>query len=179
MIAPQSIETMSPSSSTPVAGDAVHDHLVGRRADHGGEAVIAEEVRLGAPALEDLRAAVSRSAVRAPGRAARIHTSCISATTVPARRISAIWSGTSRVITPARIESFDLADDALEHEIARAHTVDDPHPLPDGAVVVEDRHRVGLVEPRASARRPPRCRRRAARPGHRRCRRSTASSAAC
>ena len=36
------------------AGDAVDDHVVGRGADHGREAVVAEEVRGGAPALEDL-----------------------------------------------------------------------------------------------------------------------------
>ena len=36
------------------AGDAVHDHGVGRGADHGREAVVVEEVRGGAPALEHL-----------------------------------------------------------------------------------------------------------------------------
>ena len=36
-IAPQSIEMMSPSSSRYVAGDAVHDHVVRRRADHRRE----------------------------------------------------------------------------------------------------------------------------------------------
>ena len=46
------MERMSPSFSRVGAGDAVHDHVVGRGADDGREAVVAEEVRRGAPALE-------------------------------------------------------------------------------------------------------------------------------
>ena len=89
MIAPQSIERMSPSSSTTVvARDAVHDHVVGRRADHRGEPVVAEEVRAGAAPLEHLaRDRGRRRAWSRPASAARMHTSCISATTRPARRI--------------------------------------------------------------------------------------------
>ena len=40
---------MSPSASGPVAGDAVHDHVVDAGADHRRVAVVAEEVRLRAP----------------------------------------------------------------------------------------------------------------------------------
>ena len=83
-----------------VVGDAVHDHVVRRRADHRREAVVVEEVRPGAAvARAPRRATWSISSVVTPGLAASVQRSCISATTRPARRISAIWSRFLRVIT--------------------------------------------------------------------------------
>ena len=57
------------------ARDAVHDHGVGRGADDGREAVVAEEVRGGAPALEDLagdRVQVGGGDARLGGGAGRL-----------------------------------------------------------------------------------------------------------
>ncbi len=51
----------------PWTGDAVHDDLVGRGADHGRVAVIAEEVRLGSPAFEHVPADLVELRGRHPG----------------------------------------------------------------------------------------------------------------
>ena len=132
MMAPQSIDTMSPSSSTPVAGDAVHDHLVRRDAGDGGEPVVAEEVGPGAAAVEHLACGGSRSAVVAPGFAAAVHSSCISATTRPARRMRAIWAGVLRRTIYVRViavPSIDF-DDPFEDLVALADAVDHGRALP-------------------------------------------------
>ena len=57
----------------------------------------------------------------APGFAASTHASCISATTRPARRITAIWSGVFRSTIDSRAAAgFDDFDEALEHVVAFA-----------------------------------------------------------
>ena len=67
-----------------VARDAVHDHVVRRRAHDRREPVVAEEVRARARAARARRGRRGRRrAWSHPGRAARVHTSCISATTAP------------------------------------------------------------------------------------------------
>src|SRR5687767_7651125 len=81
------------------------------------------------------RATSSMSAVVAPGRAAAVHFSCISATTRPALRMRAIWAGVLRVITavfpspgaPRRGEA-ELADrsDRLDHPFEHVVGVADP-----------------------------------------------------
>ena len=69
MMAPQSIEMMSPSRRRSVVGDAVHDHVVRRGADHRREAVVAEEVRAWRPGGRcTSRPMASSSRVVTPGR---------------------------------------------------------------------------------------------------------------
>ena len=63
-IAPQSIETMSPSSRRYGAGDAVHDHVVRRGADHPGE----RRVAVARGSWSGPRAARSRPARSGRGR---------------------------------------------------------------------------------------------------------------
>ena len=80
------------------------------------------------------RAAASRSPVVAPGLAARAHASCISATTAPARRITAICCGVLRSDhrrgdPPVRRRFADDRSSAtltqsLEHVVAFADAVD-------------------------------------------------------
>ena len=75
------------------AGDAVDDLVVDAGADHRREAVVAEEVRRGAAPVEHVAGGgVEVAVVVAPGRTASRQTACISATTRPARRITAISS---------------------------------------------------------------------------------------
>src|SRR5688500_125042 len=104
------------------------------------------------------RATLSTSAVVAPGRAAAVHFSCISATTRPALRMRAIWAGVLRVITagsrspraPRRGEA-ELTDRSdglhhpLEHVVGVADTVDGGEHA-ETLVELEQRAGLPLVE---------------------------------
>jgi len=74
------------------ARDAVDDHVVGRSADDGGEAVVVEEVRRRPAALEHLSGHLVELLGGHPRHGGRPVASCISATTLPARRILRVRS---------------------------------------------------------------------------------------
>ena len=93
-MAPQSIESRSPSCSTRRAGDAVDDLVVDRGAQAAREAVVAEERRVGAAAADVLL----RELVERLGRHARADGLGHELQGLPdhqtgARRIRATWSG--------------------------------------------------------------------------------------
>ena len=163
----------------PVAGDAVHDHLVRRDAGHRRESRGSRGSSSGRPAGRAPRARPRRDRpVVAPGLAASVHASCISATTRarPAHErdlLGRLAQDHRASVTYAA--GVDDLDEALEHVVAFADTAD----LREHAalaVVLDDRHRLLFVELRAGGRSLPRCRRRAARRGRRTCRRSSRPS---
>src|SRR5687768_12620500 len=104
------------------------------------------------------RATLSMSAVVAPGRAAAVHFSCISATTRPALRMRAIWAGVLRVITavsrspgaprggePELANGSDRLDHPVEHIVGVADTVDGGEHA-ETLVELEQRAGLPLVE---------------------------------
>ena len=111
-------------------GDAVHDHLVRRDADDRRESRGSRGSSSGRRAGRARRARPrSRSAVVAPGTAARVHASCISATTRPARAHQRDLVGglTENHRRRSRLrELLDAAStNALEDLVALADAVDD------------------------------------------------------
>src|SRR5262245_43523151 len=146
MIAPQSIETMSPSPRTRGPGIPWTMTSFGEMHATAGNPLYPRKFERALRRSSTSRAAWSRSAVVAPATAARVHASCISATTAPARRMWAIWAAVLRrtIGGSGDLLVADL-DEPLEDLVALADTVDRGE-QPERAVVLDDRDRLALVQ---------------------------------
>ena len=134
-MAPQSIEMTSPSASTRVARDAVHDLVVDRGTDRRRERRVAVALeRRDAAVVADVGPPRWRRApaVVTPGRTAARSSSRVSPTSSPATRIRSICSGVLISIPRSRnpmglCRPSALRDDVEGVEDAGGHVVDLAH----------------------------------------------------
>ena len=166
MIAPQSMEMMSPSSSTTVSlGMPCTITSLGDVHTTAGNPWYPRKFERAPRRSITSRAARSRSSGgRARHRRARTHTSCISATTLPAAPHERdLLPGLARDHRDSEAKCSSISLTMRWNTSSPSPTPSTIDQLAESLVEVDDRHGLLLVELEAPAAPPPRCRRRAAR----------------